>query len=109
MKERTSITLRQRTLPSGRTTLYLDIVSGGKRKTESLKLFLVPELTRADKQKNKETLKLAEAIRAKRIVEVQNNEFGFKQNYAEDTNFYDYYVAITEKRLGTDSKGNWGN
>ena len=50
MKERTSITLRQRTLPSGRTTLYLDIVSGGKRKTESLKLFLVPELTRADKQ-----------------------------------------------------------
>lgn len=109
MKERTSITLRQRTLPSGRTTLYLDIVSGGKRKTESLKLFLIPELTRADKQKNKETLKLAEAIRAKRIVEVQNNEFGFKQNYAEDTNFYDYYVAITEKRLGTDSKGNWGN
>lgn len=109
MKERTSITLRQRTLPSGRTTLYLDIVSGGKRKTESLKLFLVPELTRADKQKNKETLKLAEAIRAKRIVEVQNNEFGFKQNYAEGTNFYDYYVAITEKRLGTDSKGNWGN
>ena len=109
MKERTSITLRQRTLPSGRTTLYLDIVSGGKRKTESLKLFLVPELTRADKQKNKETLKLAEAIRAKRIVEVQNDEFGFKQNFAEDTNFYDYYVAITEKRLGTDSKGNWGN
>lgn len=42
-------------------------------------------------------------------MEVQNNEFGFKSDYAEETNFYDYYVAINEKRLGTDSKGNWGN
>lgn len=109
MKDRTSITLRQRELPSGNTTLYLDIVCNGRRKTESLKLFLVPENTRSDKQKNKETMKLAEAILAKRIVEVQNKEFGFKQDYAEETNFYDYYVSITEKRLGTESRGNWGN
>lgn len=109
MKDRSSITLRQRTLPSGRTTLYLDIICNGKRKVESLKLFLVPETSRADKQKNKETLKLAEAIRAKRVVEVQNKEFGFKSDYADETSFYDYYVAITEKRLGTESRGNWGN
>ncbi len=109
MKDRSSITLRQRTLPSGRTTLYLDIICNGRRKVESLKLFLIPETSRADKQKNKETLKLAEAILAKRVVEVQNKEFGFKSDYAEDTNFYDYYVAITEKRLGTESRGNWGN
>lgn len=109
MKDRSSVTLRQRTLPSGRTTLYLDIICRGKRKVESLKLFLVPETSRADKQKNKETLKLAEAIRAKRVVEFQNKEFGFKSDYAEETNFYDYYVAITEKRLGKDSRGNWGN
>lgn len=109
MKDRSSITLRQRTLPSGRTTLYLDIICNGRRKVESLKLFLIPETSRADKQKNKETLKLAEAIRAKRVVEVQNKEFGFKSDFAENTNFYDYYVAITEKRLGTESRGNWGN
>lgn len=105
--KRSSITLRQRTLPSGRTTLYLDIVCNGRRKFESLKLFLVPEASRADKQKNKETLKLAEAIRAKRVVEVQNNEFGFKSDYADETNFYDYFAAITEKRLSTESHGNW--
>ena len=109
MKDRSSITLRQRTLPSGRPTLYLDIICNGRRKVESLKLFLIPETSRADKQKNKETLKLAEAIRAKRVVEVQNKEFGFKSDFAEDTNFYDYYVAITEKRLGAESRGNWGN
>lgn len=109
MKDRSSITLRQRTLPSGRTTLYLDIICNGKRKVESLKLFLIPETSRADKQKNKETMKLAEAIRAKRVVEAQNKEFGFKSDYAEDNNFYDYYVAMTEKRLGVESRGNWGN
>lgn len=101
--------MRRRLLPSGRITLYLDITCGGKRKTEALKLFLVPELTRADKSKNKETLKLAEAIRAKRLVEVQNEEFGFKNKFAEETSFYDYYVAMTEKRLGKESRGNWGN
>lgn len=52
-------------------------------------------------------MKLAEAIRAKRVVEVQNKEFGFKSDYAEDTNFYDYYVSMTEKRLGVESRGNW--
>lgn len=109
MKNRSSITLRQRTLPSGRTTLYLDTVCNGKRKVESLKLFLVPKVTRTDRQKNKETLKLAETILAKRIVDTQNREFGFKQDYAEDTYFYDYYVAMTEKRWGEESQGNWGN
>ena len=64
MKERTSITLRQRLLPSGRTTLYLDYICNGKRRVESLKLFLEPETSRADKQKNRETLKYAETILA---------------------------------------------
>lgn len=109
MKNRSSITLRQRTLPSGRTTLYLDTFCIGKRKVESLKLFLIPEVSRADKQKNKETLKLAETILAKRIVDAQNREFGFKLDYAEDTYFYDYYVDMTEKRWGEESQGNWGN
>lgn len=109
MKERTSITLRQRVLPSGRTTLYLDVICNGRRRSESLKLFLVPEKTRADKQKNRETMKLAEAIRAKRVVEIQNNEFGFQQDYADETNFYDYYMAMCEKRYGEESRGNWGN
>ena len=51
--------LRQKLLPSGKTTLYLDINYNGKRTTESLKLFLVPEQTAKDKRKNKETMMLA--------------------------------------------------
>lgn len=109
MKERSSITLRQRALPSGRISLYLDIVCNGRRKTESLKLFLEPERSRVDKQKNRETMKLAEAILSQRIVDSQNHEFGFKSDYSEDMKFYDYYVSITEQRRGDDSHGNWGN
>lgn len=109
MKERTSITLRRRVLPSGRTTLYLDYVCNGVRRSESLKLFLIPEKTRADKQKNRETLEYAEAILAKRKVQIQNNEFGFKQSYADETNFYEYYRKLCQQRLGKESRGNWGN
>ena len=104
------IRLRQRKTSKGLTSLYLDIYLNGKRSYEYLKLYLVPEKTREDKQKNKETLKLAEAIRAKRVVELQNGEFGFKSQFKEDTLFFDYYEAMCEKRFkAEDNKSNWGN
>ena len=70
------IKLRQRKMPSGNTTLYLDIYINGVRSYEYLKLYLVPERTRADREKNKETLKLADAVRAKRVIELRNGQFG---------------------------------
>lgn len=103
------IKLRQRKMPSGNTTLYLDIYINGVRSYEYLKLYLVPERTRADKEKNKETLRLADAIRAKRVVELRNGVYGFKSAYATETNFYDYYRAMVERRRGVEKGGNWGN
>lgn len=96
-------------MPSGRTTLYLDIYIDGRRSYETLGLYLVPEETRADKEKNKETLRMADAIRAKRVVELQNGRFGFEDGFKLDTRFFDYYRALTEERHGTESLGNWGN
>lgn len=95
--------------PAGKYSLYLDIYLNGRRSYEYLKLYLVPEVTRADREKNRETMKLADAIRAKRVVELRNGEFGFKSEYATDTLFFDYYRAMCEKRLGSESRGNWGN
>ena len=60
-----SVTLRQRSLKSGRVTLYLDIYSNGIRKTESLNLYLVGE-----RKADKETLRLANIIRARREEEL---------------------------------------
>lgn len=104
------IRLRKRKTSKGLTSLYLDIYLNGKRTYEFLKLYLIPEKSREDKRKNAETMKLAEAIRSKRIVELQNGEYGFKSQFKEDTLFFDYYEALCTKRFQTeDSKGNWGN
>lgn len=103
------IKIRQKKLANGNISLYLDIYLNGKRHYEFMRLYLVPERSRADKEKNRQTMQLANSIKAMRQVEVQNHEYGFKSDFAEQTLFYDYYVAMTEKRLGTDSKGNWGN
>lgn len=54
-------------------------------------------------------MQLANSIKAMRLVEVQNKESGFKSDYTEEALFYDYYVAMTEKRFRADCKSNWGN
>lgn len=103
------IRLRQRKMPTGNISLYLDIYLNGRRTYEYLKMYLVPELTRADREKNRETLKLADAVRAKRVVELRNGQFGFQPTTSPSIRFFDYYRAMCEKRLGTESRGNWGN
>jgi integrase len=107
------IRLRQRTLKNGNVSLYLDIYRNGKREYEYLKLYLIPEKTKMDKETNRKTMLLAEAIKAKRIVELQNGEFGFKGSFHEETKFFDFYKSMCEERRGRmdggKSKGNWGN
>ncbi len=106
-KSKDPIRLRRRKTPTGLVSLYLDIYLDGERSYEYLKLYLVPERSKADRDKNRETLALAEAIRGKRLVELRDGKFGFKGQFREGSLFYDYYVSMCEKRLG--SPGNWGN
>ncbi len=103
------IKLRKRPNATGTVSLYLDTYIDGKRTYEWLKLYLVPEKTRKDKEKNIETMQLAEAIRAKRIVDLRNGKFGFESRFATRTRFFDYYRSMCEKRLGNESRGNWGD
>lgn len=108
-KSKEPIRLRQRKMPTGITSLYLDIYTNGRRSYEYLKLYLVPEKTKADRDKNRETLRLAETIKAKRLVEFHNGEYGLKDAQLEETNFWDYYKDMCEKRRGEETRGNWGN
>lgn len=104
------VKIRRKALANGNESLYLDIYTkDGKRKYEFLKLYLIPEHSRADKEKNRQTMQLAEAVKARRFVELRNGEYGFKNPYAEKTLFFEYYINMCNKRLGKDSKGNWGN
>ena len=90
------IRLRQRRTPSGLISLHLDIYLDGRRSYEYLKMYLVPEKTRADREKNRETLKLADAIRAKRVLELRNGQYGFQSRFATSTRFFDYYRSLCE-------------
>ncbi|MAP35412.1 MAG: recombinase [Halomonas sp.] len=102
------VTLRQRR-KGKRISLYLDYYENGNRKYEYLKLYLTPEpdkgsLTKAQKLENKKILQLAESIRAKRHLEIQNNIYGFENKEKKQGNFFVYLEQWIERR--SESKGN---
>ena len=102
----------------GSISLFLEIYKGttitpeGKRKNlrdyEYLDLYLIDKpKTPIDKQHNKDTLQLAESIKAKRELEIKNGLYGFTNEFKQSTKFIDYFTEQMEKRK--QSKGNYGN
>ena len=65
------VRIREKVLKDGNKSLYLDIYMRGSRKKEGLKLYLIPEVSAAAKLQNKNTMKLAEQIKAQRILDIQ--------------------------------------
>lgn len=106
-KVKEPVRLRKKRLSNGNDSLYLDIYRNGKREYEFLKLYLTNGTSSAAKQKDKETLQFAQSIKAKRIVELQNGEYGFLDKFKIETNFLDYYMAFMETKIN--SAGNYGN
>lgn len=100
--------LRKRLRRNGTIALFLDVCRNGKRVNEYLKLYLVPELTREDKKRNQETLRIAEARRAKRIVELQAKEFGVNVEETDRVKFFDVMRGIIERKEGS-TKESWNN
>ena len=92
-----SVKLRQRKMPSGNISLYLDIYQQGKRSYEYLHLYLSPN--KKDKEKNRQTMMLAEAICAKRLVELRNGEYGFKAPVS--VCLLDYVQTIIQAKKGS--------
>lgn len=110
MKKKTKelVYLRSRPRKDGTQALFLRATVNGIRKDEYLKLYLVPERTRADREKNRETLALAESIKAQRIVELQQIKFGIDAPIVKDVLFYDYMQTIIDRKDGT-TKTSWQN
>ncbi|MCS2441744.1 hypothetical protein NXX09_14285 [Bacteroides uniformis] len=52
----------------------------GRRQYEFLKLYIIPEHNQTDKKRNVETLNLANAIKAQKILEIYNQAYGFNHN-----------------------------
>lgn len=104
VKQKEPIRVRTKSLANASESLYLDIYTNGKRKYEFLRLYLVPEKTKEDKNTNLRTLQLANAIKAKKIVELQNNEHGFSNRGLRSkiklTDYIKYIADKDEDKLG---------
>ena len=73
IKVKEPVRIREKVLDGGTISLYLDMYHKGNRKKEGLKLYLIPETTPAAKLQNKNTRKLAEQIKAQRILDIQKD------------------------------------
>jgi integrase len=105
------VTLRQRK-KGDKISLYLDYYNNGKREYEYLKLYLIPEpekgkLTKTQKDENSKILSLAESIRSKRHLEIQNGIYGFSDKEKLKGHFIAYMDTLAQKKL--ESKGNYDN
>lgn len=87
-----SITIREKELKSGKKSLYLDIYHNGKRQYEFLQLYLT-----GDRQNDKEVRQLAESVKAKRQLEIQNNAHGFVPKFKRKANFVEYFRKYAKK------------
>ncbi len=110
----TKVKLRCKPISGNRQTLYLDYyppiphpATGKLTRREFLKLYVLDKpKTPIEKQHNKETKTLAENIRAKRQIEVQNGNYGFLSNGKRNADFVQYFRDLAAKRTGSNSD-NW--
>lgn len=72
--ESVPVRIRFKQLKDGNQSIYLDIYTDHKRRYEFLKLFLVPEVSQKAKERNANTLKAANAIKAQRILDITNKK-----------------------------------
>ena len=73
IKVKEPVRIREKVLGDGTISLYLDMYHKGNCKKEGLKLYIIPETTPAAKQQNKNTRRLAEQIKAQRILDIQKD------------------------------------
>ncbi|WP_239023007.1 site-specific integrase [Pontibacter mangrovi] len=105
----TKVTLRHKPISKERLTLYLDFYppiphpdTGKLTRREFLGLYLFEKpKSQLDRHHNKETLALAENIRAQRQLDIQNLRFGFLSRIKQNTTLLDFYKKEVARRHGS--------
>jgi site-specific recombinase XerD len=100
----TKVSLREKSISGGRKSLYLDFYpairhpeTGKDTRREFLGLYILERTrTELEKQTNKETKALAEAVRAQRQVSIQMNDFGFFESKKLDADFLEFFLQCGE-------------
>lgn len=99
LKLKEPIKVRTKKLVNGCQSIYLDIYMNGRRQYEFLKLYIIPEHNQTDKKRNVETLNLANAIKAQKILEIYNQAYGFNHNRLSNMKLTGYMKLIAEQRV----------
>lgn len=86
------VALRDRKLPSGKITLYLDIYHKGQRRLEYLGIYLD-----GNREQNKERKQIAEKVRTQREIELQSQSFNIIPEYKRRQNFITYFEEIAKE------------
>jgi len=102
----TKVTLRQKPISKGRNTLYLDIypaiknqLTGKLQRKFYLKIFIYKKpKSEVHKLHNRETISLAEYIRAQRQIDIQNIKYNYLSEERLNSNFILFFQAEADKR-----------
>lgn len=114
MKGIVKVTLREKPISGNRKSLYLDFYpaiqhpdTGKQTRREFLGIFVDDKpKTQEAKSVKKETIALAENIRAKRQLAVQMAQYGFLSNDKQNSDFVEYFRELANKRKASNFD-NW--
>ena len=103
--KKNNVTLREKPLANGNLSLFLDIYREGVRVKEYLKLYIVAKPKDKDERaENKETLRLAEEIRAARQSELNHSAFGLVSPIKQRVYLYDYFQSYIDPYTKKDNR-----
>ncbi len=110
-----NVTLRNKKLAKGKLSLYLDYYpeiinpkTGKPTRREFLKLQIFENpRNELEREHNSTQVQLAEQIRAKRLIDIRNKEYGLEEHMDLDINFYNFFASIVEEYYNNGSKGNY--
>ena len=104
-----SVKLRKKSISDNRFSLYLDIYEDSKRSYEFLKLYIFKKpRTPLETQTNKENLKLADTLKARRELQINAEDHGYTAPKKLKVNFIDYFHAFATAYSKRDVRLIWG-
>lgn len=106
MKAKEPVRLRKRKLKDGSTSLYLDIYSGGVRSYEYLRMYLIPERNVSDRNVNNQTMRMAEAVKARRLLDLQAGRYELTRK-DRDLTVREYLEQFVENKRLSRSAGTY--